>query len=278
MRKILFLSIVFVLLTVIGYSSYQLLEIHRNTTQEAEVHRWLMQYHPLSRPSGSAEIAAETSMTETPGGTPAETSGETPAETADLSPTPKIVNQSIVDLQTGHPDVVGWLMIENTRIDYPFAQGIDNDYYLHLDLNERWSAAGTIFMDFRNSRDFSDFHTILYGHHMQNGSMFGTLQQFSNPSFFDDNRTGTIFLAHATYEIEIIAFAVIPPNDAVIYHSLLQADEDRVAFLDHVRSVARHYREVGATAQDRIITLSTCNYEFQNARMVLIGRLVERCG
>jgi len=111
---------------------------------------------------------------------------------------------------------------------------------------------------------------------MRNGSMFGTLQQFNSQSFFDDNRTGTIFLAGATYEIEFIAFAVIQPNDAVIYNPNITTEAGKNAFLDHVRSVARYERDVGVTVNDRFITLSTCNYEFHNARMVLIGRLVDR--
>jgi len=268
MKKLFLVSAALILLAVIGYSSYQLFEIQRNTTQEAEVHRWLMQYHPLAQPPNPTKPSVEAPV---PG-----SSGETADEVSpDEAPAPQIVNQSILDLQAGHPDVVGWLMVPNTRIDYPFVQGVDNDYYLHLDLNQRWSAAGTIFMDSRNGRALSDFHTILYGHHMQNGSMFGTLQRFDDRYFFDDNQTGTLFLPYATYEIEFLAFVVIPPNDTMIYNPTITTDADRIAFLDHVRSIARHYRDIGVTEHDRIITLSTCNYEFHNARMVLIGRLAE---
>jgi len=260
LKKIIFLSVVLLLLAVIGYSGYQLWDIHQSTAQEAEVHRWLMQYHPMLQPEASVEPSRESAIMDFNEGT---------------APVPQIVNQSIVDLQAERPSVAGWLTIPNTRIDYPFAQGVDNEQYLHLDLDGRWSAAGTIFIDFRNSRDLSDFNTIIYGHHMKSGSMFAALQEFNNRSFFDNNRTGTIFLANATYEIEFMAFAVIQPNDVEIYNPTITTDADRVAFLDHVRGVARHYRDVGVTENDRIITLSTCNYEFHNARMVLIGRLVE---
>ena len=268
MKKIIFLSAVIALFAVISYSGYQLWDIRQNTVQEAEVHRWLLQYHPLSQSTAAASASTAAS---------AEYYAEEPAAmaAADTASAQQVVNQSIVDLQAERPGVVGWLTVPNTRIDYPFAQGADNAHYLHLDLNGRWSAAGTIFMDFRNSRELLDFHTIIYGHHMRNGSMFGTLQQFDNRAFFEHNRTGTIFLADARYEIEFMAFAVIQPDDAVIYNPRLGADADKFAFLDHVRSLARYYRDVGATVDDRVITLSTCNYEFHDARMVLIGRLVE---
>ena len=261
-KRILFTVIVCILLTVIGYSGLQLLEIHQNTVQEAEMHNRLMQYRPELLPLLSAAPA------------PAFGSEVLP-ESALGTPSAPNINQSIVDLQTAHPGAVGWLTIPNTQIDYPFAQGKDNGTFLHMDLDQRWSAAGTIFMDFRNSRNFSDFNTILFGHHMRSGSMFGTLQQFNSQTFFDANRTGTIFLADKTYEITFIAFAVIAPDDAVIYDPMIETDADAVAFLDHVRRIARYYRDVGATMDDRFVTLSTCNYEFDDARMVLIGRLSE---
>ena len=109
---------------------------------------------------------------------------------------------------------------------------------------------------------------------MRNGSMFGTLQQFNEQAFFDANSTGTLFLADKTYEIKFIAFAVIPPDDAVIYDPAITTAEERIAFLEHIKAAARHYRDIGVAEHDQIITLSTCNYEFHNARMVLIGRLV----
>jgi len=262
LKKVLFLSAVLFLLAVIGYSGYQLWDIHRNQVQEAEIHSRIMRYRPtLQMPVSTHPID----------GSYAERSGEFPE---DYALVPK-ANQSIVDLQAEHAGVVGWLTVPNTKIDYPFVQGADNNHYLHLDLDQRWSAAGTIFMDFRNNSDFSDFHTIVYGHHMRSGSMFGTLQQFNNQAFFETNRTGTIFLAHATYEIEFMAFAVTAPNDTVIYNPTITTEADQIAFLDHVKRTARYYRDIGATAEDRMITLSTCSYEFNNARMVLIGRLTE---
>ena len=198
-----------------------------------------------------------------------------PTETAiSAVPTLRLVNQSIVDMQIKYSDAVGWLTIPNTLIDYPFVQANDNNHYLHTDLDQRWSQAGTIFMDYRNSNDFSDFNTIIFGHNMKNGSMFGSMQKFDNPGFFDSNKTGTIFLADMTYELEIIAFAVIKPDDTGIYNPYITTEADRIAFLDYVKSVARHYRYADITPDDRFITLSTCNYEFNDARMVIIARIV----
>jgi len=235
------------------YSGYQIRNINQKYSQEAEMHSRVLEYRP-SPPTFPQPLSLDIL---------------TPTE----SPPVNTANQSIVDLHTTYPDVVGWLSISNTRIDYPFAQGSDNNYYLRLDLDKNRSQAGTIFIDFRNCKEFSDFNTIVFGHNMRNGSMFGELQRYRDLNFFTNNSGGTIFLAHATFEIEFIAFAVIKPNDEVIYNPDITTEADRIIFFDHVKSVARHYRDIDITADDRIVTLSTCSYEFDNARMVLIGRI-----
>ena len=240
-KRFLLLSVVLMLLATIGYSSYQLWDIKQNYAQEAQMHSRLLHFRP------SLQVHSAASQE----------------------------NQSILDLQAAFPSVVGWLTIPNTRIDYPFAQGNDNAHYLHSDLDQNWSSAGTIFMDYRNRHDFSDFNTILFGHHMRNGSMLATLQHFNDRAFFEANATGTIFLNNKTYEIQFMAFAVVAANDAVLYNPHISTDANKVLFLEHVRGIARHYRDVDVTTNARIITLSTCNYEFNDARMVLVGQLVE---
>jgi SrtB family sortase len=252
-KQILLRGIALVLVAAISYSSCQLLSIHRKYAQEAEIHERMLFYKPtLQAPMISA-----------------------PSPSFETDPhVEPIINQSILDLQAKYPDVVGWLAIPNTQIDYPFVQGSDNDHYLHRDLDQNQSQAGTIFMDYRNSKDFSDFNTIIFGHNMRNGSMFGELRNFTDQDFFDNNGTGIIFLATETYEVEFMAFAVIGPDDAAIYNPSIATEADRLAFLSYIRSVARHYRDIGITKEDRIITLSTCSYEFSDARMVLIGRVL----
>jgi len=261
LKKTLFLSIVLVLVAVIGYSTYQLVSINQSTAQEADLHNRLIQYRmatPQQHTSISqmADVAVESELNIDPHSTP-------------------FVDQSILNLQASFPNVVGWIDVPNTRIYYPFVQGFDNDHYLYYDLEQSRSAAGTIFMDYRNSDEFTDFNTIIHGHHMRSGSMFATLQQFNNQAFFDNNDSATISLLNATYQIEFMAFAVIQPDDMIIYNPMITSGADKTEFLDHVRSISRYYRDIGVTENDRIVTLSTCNYEFTDARMVLIGRLIE---
>jgi len=250
---------VLVLAAVISYSGYQLWSINQEYAREAEMHSRLLQYRP------QPQTVHVTSASHTP-----------PLEFAELpeQPAGPAVNQSFINLQAMYPDVVGWLTIPNTQIDYPFAQSHDNDFYLRRDLDQNAAQAGTIFMDYRNSSSFSDFNTVIFGHNMKNGSMFGTLKDFNDQTFFDNNRTGIIFLADETYEIEFMAFSVIKPDDPVIYNPNIVSEADKLNFLEYVRNTARYYKAIGATATDRIVTLSTCSYEFNDARMVLIGKLI----
>jgi len=180
----------------------------------------------------------------------------------------EIINQSVIDLQAKYPDVAGWLTIPGTKIDYPFVWYEDNDYYLRRDLNGDYALAGTLFLDFRCEKDFTSPNTIIYGHHMKNGSMFGTLKSFADKAFFDANTQGTIYLPRETLTLEFFAYMVVKATDQEIY-----SVEPSENWLGYVRQNARQFRDIGLADADQIITLSTCSYEFDNARMVLLAKI-----
>ena len=90
-------------------------------------------------------------------------------------------------LDSQNPDVVAWIQIPGTQINYPVVQGKDNDYYLHRDLNGQKSTAGTIFLDYADQADFSSLHNVLYGHHMKNGSMFKDISRYKDQGYFDQH-------------------------------------------------------------------------------------------
>ena len=101
-------------------------------------------------------------------------------------------------LQQVNSDVIGWIAIPGTEISYPLMQGTDNDYYLTHTWNQNSSAVGAIFMDCRCSADFSGFNTIVYGHRMNNGSMFAALKHYkkqdflqAHPQIYVTNASGT---------------------------------------------------------------------------------------
>ena len=239
-KKRLFKTLLWVLLIV---SACQLYQICRDYAAEQAIHDMALEYKP--------EDTAP----------------------ADGEPKEEIINQSILDLQAKYPDVVGWLTIDGTNIDYPFVWYSDNAFYLRRDLEKKYAQAGTLFMDYRCNKDFSSANTIIYGHHMKSGSMFGSIKSFNNKELFDANRTGTIYLANNTLQLEIFAFVVMESDDAQIYKTRFESGEG-AAYIEHLRKNARHFRETEHSETDRFVTLSTCNYEFKNARMAVIGRII----
>jgi sortase B len=193
------------------------------------------------------------------------------AETDEQEP---YVNQGILDLQVKYPDAIGWITIPHTGIDYPFVQSEDNDEYLQKDIDGNFAVAGTLFLDCLSSSDFSDFNTIIYGHHMKNGTMFGPINMFGDEEFFNTNKTGTIFLEDKTYTMEFFAYIVVRSDDLAVYDSPTNSS-DIGSSLDYIRENARYYRDIGVGTGDHIVTLSTCAYEFKDARMLLIGKLTQ---
>ena len=210
---------------IAAYSGRQVWKIQKNYAAEAALHAAVMEYKPRAD---------------------------------------EIVNQGVIDLKVKYPDVAGWLNVPGTGIDYPFVHYGDNDRYLRHDLDGNYALAGTLFMDCRCEPDFSSRNTILYGHHMKNGSMFGTLKAFADKDFFDKNTRGTIFLPHERLQLEFFAYLVVKSTEQRVYGEL---------DLEYVRQNARQYRDAGLTSDGRIVTLSTCAYEFDEARMVLLARL-----
>jgi len=227
--KMIRIVIALLLIGIIGYSGYQIWATTGVYRAEAEVHQEILQYKP---------------------------------------PPGKSANPKIIELQGKNSDVVGWLTVPNTEVDHPFVQSDDNDFYLHRDINKKYLKAGTLFIDSRCDKSFSDFNTIIYGHNMKNDSMFGSLKRFKDQAFFNENKTATIFLPYQTYTLDIFAYLVTRHDDKEIY-SIYKSDE----YFEYVKKNAKQYREIGLTDKDHIVTLSTCSYEFENARIILLSRI-----
>jgi len=181
------------------------------------------------------------------------------------------VNQFVIDLQNEvNPDIVGWLTIPDIYIDYSFALPGDNSFYLKRDVYGHQSAAGSLFMDCRCAQDLSDFNTIIYGHNMKNSSMFGDLKLFADEDFFAQHAQGTLFLQDTTYDLKIFACLVVRADNALIYGPSAQQDE----FFAYVKKNARVYQE--PNMEENVVTLSTCAYEFDDARMVVLANISAR--
>lgn len=181
---------------------------------------------------------------------------------------------SFAELQKLNPEVFGWLTVEGTHIDYPLVQGKDNSKYVNTDVKGEFSLSGSLFLDYRNKKDFSDRNNIIYGHHMEKNLMFGELELFQEERYFNHHRYGKLYYSGMWHEIEFFAFLHIDAYNSIIYDTEMNADEQQ-DYLNYVKEHAQQYREQSFDENDRYIVLSTCTSSSTNGRHVLIGCMKE---
>jgi len=177
-------------------------------------------------------------------------------------------------LEERNSDTVGWVFIDGTNINYPVVQGEDNRHYVSTLFDGSENQAGSIFMDYRNNADMNDTHTILYGHNMRNKTMFADILNYQSQEYYDTHPYGLYITKEKNYSFEIVAAYVASLADPA-WQLEFATEEDSLRWLNESVDKSAFQSKVQATAGDRFITLSTCSYEFDDARFVLIGILKE---
>ena len=172
-----------------------------------------------------------------------------------------------------NPDVCAWLTIEDTHIDYPVVRGDDNVTYVNTDVYGDFSLSGSIFLDYRNARAFTDSYSLIYGHHMDGEVMFGELAYFLEQAYFEEHPTGVLYLPESICRIEWFACFQTDAYDQRVFTPGNLTDSELSELLGWVRDNALQYRETGVREQDRLLALSTCSDASTNARTILLGRL-----
>lgn len=162
---------------------------------------------------------------------------------------------------------VAWLTIDETPVDYPVMQGIDNAEYVNKDPYGDYSASGSIFLDCRNSADFSDAYSMIYGHHMEYGFMFGILDQYLDQTFLEEHRTGTLTVGDKVWGIELFATVEAPAEEERIF-APTEAEFPLAFIKEHAAVQIEGVQEGG-----RIIGLSTCKYPETSDRTIVFGFL-----
>lgn len=170
-------------------------------------------------------------------------------------------------------DAVGWLYSPNSPINYVVAQSKDNEKYLHHRLDGSENAAGTLFMDYRNSKDFSDLNTFIYGHSMKNGTMFGMLAHYKNKGYYEEHPFMWIVTPEGAKKLKIIA-GFTTPADSESYN-FFATEEDLRAYVAKALEKSDFKSGFDSADTERIVTLSTCAYNYENARYVLLGVILE---
>ena len=188
-----------------------------------------------------------------------------------------------VDFETlieDNPDIYAWVTVPGTQIDYPVVQsGTDNAYYLNHAVNYAESAAGAIFTEDYNSKDFQDYITVLYGHNMKNGSMFAGLRSYEDNAFFDTHRDITVYTPDTIRKYRVFAAYVEDDRHLLYYYNQGITAEDRKAFLDDImthRDMQSIYdADAPVDENSKILTLSTCHRTGDAYRFLVQAYLVE---
>ncbi|PIC83980.1 class B sortase [Sporosarcina sp. P1] len=181
------------------------------------------------------------------------------------------------ELNKVNQDIVGWISVEGTNLHNPILQAEDNDFYLNRNFTRENSRAGSVFMDYRNDITDMSRNTVLYGHAMRNDTMFGSLKKFGDQDYADEHPVIYVDTLYEGYDIEVFA-AYETTIDFYYIETDFQTDEQFSDFLEEVESRSLIDMPVEVGADDRIVTLSTCNNSVnsKDKRYVVQGKLVKR--
>ena len=179
------------------------------------------------------------------------------------------------ELRAINPDLRAWLTLEDTHIDYPVVQGIDDMYYVNRDVYGKSSLSGSIYLSSANAPDFSDPYNLIYGHHMANGAMFGDIDRFAEPAFLAGHRSGLLILPERVYDLHLFACVETDAYEWLIYNASNRSAEDFPQLLDYMREHALSFEEP-EEGFEKLLALSTCSDATTNGRLVLFAFMIER--
>ena len=168
-------------------------------------------------------------------------------------------------LQKINSDIIAWIYCPDTQINYPVVQGKDNEYYLNHLLDGSYNANGTLFMDYRCVPD--DRNTIIYGHNMRSGNMFGELVNYKRQAFYNKHPVMYLFTPDASYKLHLFAGVVVDSE------SLVYSAEPSEGGLTLWKDCSTFQSNVTVLPEDKLVTLSTCSYEYDNARYVVMATM-----
>jgi len=177
-------------------------------------------------------------------------------------------------LEESLPGISAWIKLENTALDYPIMQGADNNYYLSYLPDGTKHRNGSVFLDYRNAADFSDKNTLIYGHESRTGDMFGILKSYRKQSFYEENPVIHIYTPEKDFTLVLVAGYLVDSgieSPPIVFNS-------ETDFLEHVETVKKRSffnSSVEVNEDDRLVSLCTCAYDYVNARLVIVGKLVE---
>lgn len=180
-----------------------------------------------------------------------------------------------------NPQILGWIAIPGTQLSFPLLQGEDNDFYLHHDIYGQESRYGAIFVDYKADIYGGESNMVIYGHHMRNGSMFGSLEEYGSRSYYEEHPSFFLLLPEEEREYEIIA---VLKND--IYsrekelfqyydYERIESREKFDEYCQNIKSYSLYDTGLDAEYGDELATLCTCSYSGKDERLLIVGRRLQ---
>lgn len=182
---------------------------------------------------------------------------------------------NFVELKKINQDVVGWLTVKNTNIDYPIVQGNDNNYYLNYSFDKQYNKHGWPFVDYTVKLDGTDKNITIYGHNIKDDSMFGSLKNILDPQWYNDEENLTIDFITEEESQKYKVFSIYNIEKETYYtNNYFKDDAEYKDFLNKIQSRSIVDFNEDVDENDKIITLSTCA-DNSNYRIVLHAKRIE---
>ena len=187
----------------------------------------------------------------------------------------KETTKKLQQFQKQNNDMIGWITISDTKINYPVVQSENNEYYLNHDFKKRKNQAGWIFMDYRNQKKFSNTNTILYGHGRIDGTMFGTLKNLLTVEWWqkENHKFITTFSNESKITWQIFSGYTIPAESYYL-STYFSSKKSYQKFLATIKKRSIYSFDTNITTNDQILTLSTCKND-HNIRIVVHAKKIK---
>lgn len=250
-------------IAVFIFSGYKLLGIFSGYHAESEANQQLSDQFVQTQTAPTRPVDPPDAPTvPLPAGTTA------PTEPPEYAP----ISVDFAALREMNPHVVGWIYCPDTPISYPIVQTENNADYLRQGLDGSYRHGGTIFLDFRCSGDFSDRNSIVYGHNLLDSTMFGTLERYQEQAYYEAHPVLYLLTPEADYRVELVAGLPVDAESA-FYRTNHDADTYR-DFLADILAGSDFRTAFPREEITRTLALSTCAYEYDDARYLVVGALI----
>ncbi len=200
----------------------------------------------------------------------------------DVAPSKNERSLKVAELQKENSDIVGWIEIEGTNINYPVLQGNDNDFYMNHNYKKDYSLGGAIFLDKDYSWNPQSTNLLMYGHNMIDGSMFTNLLNYRNQAFYNEHSIVRFTTESSDEEFEI--FSVFPSrtyykNEQGVfrYYYFINANtaDDYTNFVSNAKKASLYDTGISASYGEKLMTLSTCAYHTENGKFVVVAKKIK---